>query len=137
MQEQWENKAKALKKSKVYFKGFVKSEFLPSYYAATDIYVHPASLEPHSLAISEAIYMGCPVVLSNRCGSYGERDDVREGVNGFVYEFGNIDALANAIKAMRRLIDRIELGNQSHNRAEQFQQNAHGGFLNELKLKMT
>jgi glycosyltransferase involved in cell wall biosynthesis len=90
--------ATLLKHSVVHFPGFVNPQDLPSYYATTDIYVHPASVEPHSIGISEAIYMGCPVILSDCCGSYGESDDVQENVNGLVYEFGRIDILADTIK---------------------------------------
>ena len=105
MKEVWEQKAKRLKRSKVIFTGFVPVEELPAYYAATDIYVHPASLEPHSVAISEAIMMGCAVILSDRCGSYGPTDDVQEGKNGFVYPFGNIDSLAEKIKLLAQNIE--------------------------------
>jgi glycosyltransferase involved in cell wall biosynthesis len=64
---------------------------LPAYYAVSDVYIHPPSIEPHSIAMSEAIYVGCPVVLSDRCGSFGPTDDVREGINGFVYSFAEIE----------------------------------------------
>jgi len=67
MKDEWEQKAKKLINSKVHFPGFVKLEDLPAYYAASDIYVHPASVEPHSIAISEAIYMGCTVILGDMC----------------------------------------------------------------------
>ena len=100
MLETWRVKSELLKNSVVHFTGFVSPENLPAYYAATDIYVHPASIEPHSIAVSEAIYMGCPIVISDRCGSYGESDDVLEGKNGLVYEFGNIQKMANAIKRL-------------------------------------
>lgn len=115
MLETWKVKSELLKSSVVHFTGFVSPEELPAYYAATDIYVHPASIEPHSIAISEAIYMGCPIVLSDVCGSHGESDDVQEGRNGFVYEFGNIQMLASAI---RRLV-------QSDNNRSAFSQMSH------------
>ena len=130
---EWEEKAGNLKKSKVHFTGFVKAEELPSYYSATDIYVHPASLEPHSVAISEAIIMGCPVILSDRCGSYGATDDVQEGKNGFVYPFGDIETLAEKIKSLvndaRR---RKDFSGYSHQLGMQFQQNSHYKMLEQL-----
>jgi glycosyltransferase involved in cell wall biosynthesis len=133
MKENWEQKAKELKTSKVYFTGFVNIEELPSYYAATDIYIHPASIEPHSVAISEAIIMGCPVILSNRCGSYGQEDDVQEGRNGFVFQFGNITELAEKIK--RLAVDenrRKEFGNYSHKIGIQFQNISHYRIIEKL-----
>ena len=133
MREQWEKKASALKKSKVYFCGFVAIENLPAYYAATDIYVHPASVEPHSIAISEAIYMGCPVIISDRCGSYGISDDVQEGKNGFVYPFGNINELSKAIKALASNKEkRLAFGSYSHNIAVDFQACSHVKIIGEL-----
>jgi len=131
--EAWEKKGEMLKKGKVFFTGFVEIEKLPAYYAATDIYVHPASIEPHSIAISEAIYMGCPVILSDRCGSYGISDDVQEGKNGFVYTFGSINELSKAIKELsinkeRRLV----FGPHSHNIAVDFQACSHVKIIGEL-----
>lgn len=133
MKETWEYRAKELKRSKVYFPGFIKIEELPSYYAATDIYVHPASLEPHSVAISEAVMMGCPVILSNYCGSYGNTDDVQQEKNGYIFEFGNTCSLAQKIKYLCENEQiRKEFAKYSHNNAIQFQQKSHYGVIQEL-----
>src|SRR5260221_173308 len=123
--------AKILSKSKVHFTGFVDVENLPAYYAATDIYVHPASVEPHSIAISEAIFMGCPVVVSNRSGSYGVTDDVQENKNGLVFEFGNVNELAAKLKSL--IVDsdlRKRFTDHSIQISHRFQQQAHVGVLN-------
>jgi glycosyltransferase involved in cell wall biosynthesis len=133
-QEEWARYAKSLKTSQAIFVGFVPPEQLPSYYAACDIYVHPASIEPHSIAISEAIYMGCPIIVSDRSGSHGPNDDVQEGANGFVYPFGDINALANAIKNLAENKERRSmLGKYSHEIAERFQNKAHRGVIDELR----
>jgi glycosyltransferase involved in cell wall biosynthesis len=84
----------------VVFAGFVSPSELVGYYLASDIYAHCAEHEPHSLAISEAIYSGLPVVLSHRCGSYGPTDDVRPGQNGFVYTCGNHCELSTALTTL-------------------------------------
>ncbi len=129
--------AASLKQSKVHFPGFVNIDELPSYYSATDIYVHPASLEPHSIAVSEAIYMGCPVILSNTCGSYGPTDDVQEGINGYIFEFGNIAELARTIKRLAQdEATRLSFGKASHNRSVGFQQRAHQGVMHDLKNRL-
>ena len=131
--EAWEQKAKELKQSTVYFPGFVSIDELPAYYAATDIYVHPASVEPHSIAVSEAVYMGCPVILSNRCGSYGERDDLKERANGLVFPFGDIPALAAAIEKLARDVElRKSFSDCSHARAVAFQEIAHKAVIEKL-----
>ena len=133
MREAWEEKATLLQHSKVHFSGFVPVEKLPGYYAATDIYIHPASLEPHSIAVSEAIYMGCPVIISDRCGSHGPADDVQQGINGSVFQFGNIEQLVSRIKELAgNQQKRAEFGANSHAIAAAFQQNAHYSVIEKL-----
>jgi glycosyltransferase involved in cell wall biosynthesis len=131
------DKAMALKKSRVYFPGFVSIDELPSFYAASDVYVHPASVEPHSIAVSEAIFMGCPVIISDRCGSYGESDDVQEGKNGWVYPFGDIKELAGKIKWMiANPSERKEFGENAHQLANTFQERSHKQVISDLLKKM-
>ena len=126
-------KAKALKRSKVHFTGFVNIEELPAYYAAADIYVHPASLEPHSVAISEAIFMGCPVIISDTCGSYGPSDDVQQGKNGFIYPFGDIPSLAQKLQLLIGDNDkRMAFAESAHAIARSFQNRSHYGVLSDL-----
>ena len=132
MEAEWKELAATLVHSKVYFTGFVDPVDLPGYYASSDIYVHPSLVEPHSLSISEAIYMGCPVVLSDTCGSYGDADDVRPGINGFVFEHGNISELADKISALKDASLRRSFGTRSHEQAERYQQVSHEEVLNKL-----
>ena len=133
MKAAWEKQSHDSGNKKIYFPGFVNIEELPAYYAATDIYVHPASMEPHSIAVSEAIYMGCPVILSDRCGSYGDEDDVQVGRNGFVFEFGNMEELVDEISRLAKdKLLREKMGAYSHEIAVGFQQRAHCDVLKEL-----
>ncbi len=114
----------------IIFSGFVQPVDLPGYYAATDIYVHPSDRDAHSLAISEAIYMGCPVVISHRCGSYGPTDDVRLGHNGLVYKCGDIKDLVYQLhRLMQDYKMRIDFGEASHAFAVTHQELAHSGGL--------
>lgn len=134
-----ELKAKAanLKFNVVHFPGFVDPLELPKYYAASDLYVHPARIEPHSLAISEAIFMGLPVVLSDRCGSYGENDDVQEGKNGYVYKFAAIEEMSN--KVIKLMEDKELYGKFSDYSVQisrVFQKRAHGKCLEDLIKKI-
>lgn len=123
--------------SKVHFTGFINIVDLPGYYAASDIYVHPASLEPHSVAISEAIMMGLPVIISNTCGSYGNTDDVQVGKNGYVYEFGNMNELANVIeKLLVNKFERKNFGEYSHVISKQFQERSHHLVLDDLEKNL-
>lgn len=131
--EKLKERSKKLKFNKVHFTGFVSVEDLPAYYAASDIYVHPAAIEPHSIAISEAIYMGCPVIISDRCGSYGINDDVQEGKNGFVYQYQNINQLAAKVEQL--VLDesqRKSFGEYSHYLSSMFQQTAHKNVIERI-----
>lgn len=102
----------------VIFAGFIPPKILTDYYCAADIYVHTSEREAHSLAISEAIYCGKPIVISDRCGSYGPTDDVQNGLNGFVYACGDIDDLGlkisyilnNSILERKMSLKSAELG---------------------------
>ena len=133
MQQEWEQKAKVLTKSKVHFTGFVNTTALTAYYAATDIYVHSASIDRHSLAISEAIYMGCPAIISDRLGSFGPTDDVQDNKNGYVYQFGNIQQLADKIEALVKDEKTREGFNKySHELGVQFQQKSHFQIIDKL-----
>ncbi len=133
MFDRWKEEAQSLKQSVVHFPGFVNPEDLPAYYAAADIYVHPASMEPHSIAISEAIYMGCPIIISDRCGSYGPHDDVQEGKNGYVFQFGNVKQLSQCIRVLVNDENlRHNFRGHSHEIATQFQLSAHRESLGEI-----
>jgi glycosyltransferase involved in cell wall biosynthesis len=126
-------KAAKLKSNVVHFAGFVDPLDLPKYYAASDLYLHPAKIEPHSLAISEAIFMGMPLVLSDRCGSYGENDDLQVGKNGFVYKFGDIEEMS--VKVIKLMEDRELLNNFSNYSvkiARDFQKRSHGECVIDL-----
>jgi glycosyltransferase involved in cell wall biosynthesis len=122
--------ASALKKHRVIFAGFTQPRLLPQLYAAMDLYVHCSAEDPHPLAISEAIYMGLPVIVSDRCGSYGPSDDVQPGRNGFVYPCADSSALA---RLMGRFAEcpslRQDLGQASRAIALATQAQAHGGGL--------
>lgn len=82
--------------------GFVSPRELPNIYCAADVYVHCAEREPHSLAVSEAIYAGLPVIISDRCGSYGPTDEVQPGVNSVVYTCGNVRSLIRTMVGLTR-----------------------------------
>lgn len=132
MEAEWKELAATLVRSKVHFTGFIDPVDLPGYYAFSDIYVHPARVEPHSLSISEAIYMGCPVVLSDTCGSYGDSDDVRPGHNGYVFKYGNIPELADRISVLKDARLRASFGSRSHEQAVRYQQISHADVLKQL-----
>ena len=90
--------AKSLEPDAIKFAGFVDVVRLPSYYAGADFLIHPSAVDSHPLATAEAVVCGLPVIASDRVGSVGPTDDVRVGLNGFQYSFGDWEALAKLIR---------------------------------------
>jgi glycosyltransferase involved in cell wall biosynthesis len=74
--------------------GFINVDVLPMLYAGSDVLVHTSQADPHPLVCSEAACIGLPMVLSDRVGAEGPTDIARRGENAFVYECGNVSALA-------------------------------------------
>ena len=117
--------AKELKQNRVIMTGFVKPEELPKYYASIDIYTHPSIIEPHSLAISEAAYMGCSLLISDKCGSWGVLDDLQIGKNGYIYKTNDINEMWFYLQKLSNQEVRNSFSKYSHQFAEFAQFNAH------------
>lgn len=77
------------------FLGFVNQSGLPSVYKAADLLVLPSGHDRCPVVVCEAMLCGCPVALSDEVR--GRFDLVKDGETGFVYQCGNIDALAGVI----------------------------------------
>ncbi|WAL62763.1 glycosyltransferase family 4 protein [Thermocoleostomius sinensis] len=80
--------------------GFVNQSQLPLYYAAMDAFISTSQFDPHPLVVSEAMAVGCPPILSDRCGNWGYSDTVQHRYNGLVYPYGQVDALVQAILSL-------------------------------------
>jgi len=95
-----------------HFIGFVNQAAIPRHYAMADVFVLPSTYEPRGAVINEAMAVGLPVVVTDRCGSLG--DIVLDGDNAFVYPAGDAEALA---KIMDRLAEdtalRARMGRRS------------------------
>jgi len=78
--------------------GFVNQGEISQYYAASDVLVLPSSHEPWGLVLNEAMCFGVPVIASDAVGA--APDLVRPGENGHVYPVGDVDALAQALRAV-------------------------------------
>jgi glycosyltransferase involved in cell wall biosynthesis len=83
----------------VTFVGFLNQGQLSSAYVAADALVLPSDGdETWGLVVNEAMACGLPAIVSDRVGC--SDDLIQEGVTGFRYPCGNIEALANAMQAM-------------------------------------
>lgn len=75
--------------------GFQPQRQLAALYDLCDLFVLPSERETWGLVVNEVMNAGRPVIASDRVGS--ARDLVRDGINGFVYPFGDIAALTTRL----------------------------------------
>jgi glycosyltransferase involved in cell wall biosynthesis len=90
-----EARASELKLEGVRFAGFRNQSELPGFFAMAQAFVLPSRHEPWGLIVNEAMASGCAVVVSDDVGAH--TDLVTNGVEGFVYPTGDVDALAAAL----------------------------------------
>ena len=96
----------------VRFAGFRNQSELPAYYGLCDVFVLPSEREPWGLVVNEAMNAGVPVIVSDQVGS--GYDLVRDGVNGFRYAVGDVQALAGRLEQLLRdPVRRTEMGRSS------------------------
>jgi len=103
---------------RVKFAGYVSREDLPLYYAATDVFVLPSFYEGLALAALAAMSSGLPLVLTRTGGTY---DLVEEGINGYTYDWADIDKLTSILMHLaseRTLL--LKMGKASRSRVEKY-----------------
>lgn len=75
------------------FKGFVDN--IPEVFASAAMSILPSTKEGSPLVIQESLQNNCPVVAFD-C-RYGARDSIVDGVNGYLVEVDDVEALADRI----------------------------------------
>ena len=84
--------------ARVHFPGYITlQEGLPEIYRLASLFVTASEVEVQSLVLLEAIASGLPIVAVRATFI---PEIVRDGVNGFLLEPGNINGLANAISVI-------------------------------------
>ena len=71
------------------------------YFRQADIYVHASRHEGKSIAVQEAVFLGCPVVLSD-CS--GNREQITDGVDGVLCEL-TAESIAEKVNLLIRDAD--------------------------------
>lgn len=82
------------------FLGRIEGDDLYAWYNLIDILVLPSKSEAFGAVTNEALLAGCVVIVSDRCGS---KCLIRNGINGYVYPFGSVSALSDAILESKSL----------------------------------
>ena len=91
---------------------------VPQWMAATDVILHASEDEPFGIVVIEAMALGKPVVATD---AGGPREIITDGVDGLLWQMGNVDALSTAV--LRCLDDPAmasRLGEQARIRAAAF-----------------
>ncbi len=74
--------------------------------AAASAFVLPSHFEPWGVVLHEASLAGLAVICTNVCGA--GRQFVRDGVNGFTYQAGNVPELTGLLMTMHSKSDEID-----------------------------
>lgn len=94
--ERLQTRAAELRLEGVRFAGFRNQSALPGFFALAQVFVLPSQHEPWGLIVNEAMACGCPIVASDDVGAH--TDLIRNGVDGYVFPTGDVDALAAALR---------------------------------------
>jgi phosphatidylinositol alpha-1,6-mannosyltransferase len=81
----------------VCFVGITGHDELVKYYEVCDVFVMPSHAEGFGIVFLEAMAFGKPVIGGNHGGT---PDVIRDGVTGFLVEYGDIDGLTSRILSL-------------------------------------
>ena len=102
----------------IHFAGSVPYSELPQKYQDADIFILPSLAEGMPLVVLEAMGTGLPIVASR---VQGIDELVVEGVNGALFDPGDVDGLASSlIKLINAGEGRVEMGKASIERVEPY-----------------
>jgi glycosyltransferase involved in cell wall biosynthesis len=104
----------------VAMKGFIQPADLPDMFAHSSCLVLPSRSENWGVVIHEAAAAGRPIICSTACGASVSL--VLDGFNGFVFDAGDVEALASALLRMHRAgaAERKRMGEASRHLAAQY-----------------
>ena len=87
----------------VFFRGFQSRKDISNHYATADLLVLPSRRETWGMVVNEAMCFSLPIISTFQVGA--AHDLVKDGVNGFVYESGDVDALTKKIQELADMPD--------------------------------
>ena len=104
--------------SHIHFSGSVPYSELPQKYRDADLFILPSLAEGMPLVVLEAMGTGLPIIVSR---VQGIDELVVDGVNGALFDPGDVDGLAHAlVKLIDAGEDRIKMGKASTERVKPY-----------------
>lgn len=97
-----DEEARRIGGSRVTLAGFVNQSEISRYYAAADVLVVTSDRDAHPLVVTEALFFGLPVVLSEAVGCIGAGDTARPGENAETFPPGDVERLAAILCRLAR-----------------------------------
>jgi glycosyltransferase involved in cell wall biosynthesis len=76
--------------------GFRNQSEIPRFFDLATVFVHPGTVEPWGLIVNEAMNAALPIAISDEVGC--QPDLVRDGIEGYVFHTGDLDALEAALR---------------------------------------
>ena len=102
---------------RVHFGGQVSQTDLPNWYHRADLYISPSHVDGSSVSLMEALACGLPCLVSDIPAN---KEWVSEGENGWLFEDGNVDMLAEKILlAIKNRKSLLKIGNAARITAEE------------------
>jgi glycosyltransferase involved in cell wall biosynthesis len=104
----------------VIISGFINQSEIGTIYTMANIFVMCSGIgETWGLSVNEAMNFSLPVIVSSTCGS--SFDLVENGVNGYVFKEGDIDALTDSLQSLvNDTMLREKMGVASNEKINQF-----------------
>lgn len=111
--------------------GFVNQSEIGAYYAAADVLVLASERDAHPLVVTEALFFGLPIVISDRVGCIGEHDTARPGTNSRTFACGDVKALASLLVELASdEAERLRLGRASMQLSKEYDASTAARTLN-------
>ncbi|MBZ0090515.1 MAG: glycosyltransferase family 4 protein, partial [Thermoanaerobaculia bacterium] len=89
--------AVAARSDRIRLAGFVNQSAIPRYFTAADLLVVPSERDAHPLVVTEALFHGLPIVVSDAVGCIGPGDTAQVGRNAVVFPSGEVAALTKLL----------------------------------------
>lgn len=118
----------------VIFTGMVNPSFVPSYLAASQLFVMPSTSEVNPLALLEAMASGVPIVGINAPGA---QDVVISGQNGILTNDNEIEFSQAIQTLLLNPLQQEKMGKQAKLKAEEFSAAAQAKKLEALYSRLT